>query len=153
MTDLPGTDWDVEAQLAVDGGLDLAEARDLVIGRYMVAGDMRPFSEWVLQGHQPSSLVLTALAWITRERVPDSIADKLPFALTRKLRKGGKNSRPDPGKEFRDWLLAKRAREAGAGEPGMYDAGIKAVVDLIGDQRAHQTVRDAYDKHYSRKPR
>lgn len=147
--------WDMAAQLYVDQtGLDIAVARDLVIGFFLRAGDMRPFSYWALRGHCPSDRVIRCIALMAHEAVPEDVASALPFALVRKKRGGGKkNSRPNPEIEIYHARLAELALQAGAGNRSQYEAAIQMVVDLLGDQKKHQTVRDAYDTRYSRRLR
>lgn len=152
MSDLPETGWDAAAQRAVDEmGWKLPLARDFVIGFFLAAGDMRPFSDWVLRGHKPSERVMKAVALMMCESVPDDVSAALPFALVRKRRVGGrKNSRPNPELAVRDWFLAENVR-AQFIEPGQYEAAIQAVSEMGAIGR--QTVRDAYDKKHSRRLR
>ena len=148
--DLPQTGWDMAAQLCVDAGMPLAEARDLVISFFLEHGDMRAFSDWVLRGHQPGERVLMCIALMSCQDVSPSVAEALPFALERKKRGGGKKgSRPDPDLMIFRARVAELARDAGAGMPHQYEAGIQAVTDLLGDPKKHQTIRDAYDSYYS----
>lgn len=150
--DLPTNGWDMVAQMAVDKGMNLADARDLVIGYFLRSGDMRPFSDWILRGHSPSQRVLQCVALMACEKISPESEDALPFALVRRKRRPGKkNSRPDPEVEIYHERLAELVNDAGAGEPGLYDAAIETVVDLLGDQKKKQTVRDAYDPRFSKK--
>lgn len=151
--DLPGNGWDMAAQLLVDDGMNMHAARDLVIGYFLRAGDMRPFSDWVLRGHVPGDRVLKCVAIMSCENIAPEATNALPFALVRKKRGGGKkNSRPDPEVEIYHARIAELVRDAGGGDKGMYDAAITTVVaDVLGDERKRQTVRDAYDKRFSTK--
>lgn len=150
--ELPKSGWDMVAQLLVDDGMDLLDARNTVIGYFLRSGDMRPFSDWVLRGHVPDGRVLKCIAIMSCENIAPETANALPFALVRKKRGGGKkDSRPDPETEIYHARLADLVRDAGGGDPGMYDAAVSTVVDLLGDKRKHQTVRDAYDTRFSKK--
>lgn len=127
-------------------GIDIQQARDLVIIRCLEAGDATVFSYFVLAGHQPGSEVMRAMAFMTAASVPPEIAPVLPFSLVAKSRLNTKpGKRVDPLVAMRDEITALNV-DAEMAAPGMYDAAISTVHERVGRSVSKKTIRNAYDR-------
>lgn len=70
---VPEHEWDGEAiDVARDHGRSIGNARDLVIMDWLLKGDTRPLSDWLMRGHVPSAEVMKALAVMLVRGHPDA---------------------------------------------------------------------------------
>ncbi|GEM_PF-3345504 len=144
--DFPDLPWTIEQDLLDQVELASTEKIiDLVIARYLMAGDPRPFCWWVEQGHRPSDAVLKVLAHTLN---PDATKDeRFPYYFERKQRfpKKGREQK-GPEQKLRDILIAlciqKRLQDNG---PGSYDATIKDIANWVGVSEA--LTKQAYDTY------
>ncbi|TIL58616.1 MAG: hypothetical protein E5Y79_19105 [Mesorhizobium sp.] len=152
MTEDITTAWDALAQsLCDEKGELLADARDAVIVMWLAKGDTRPFYDWVLHGHEPSSGVVKMIAAMMAKAdspdvLPETIRSGLSYGLSITGKKRGDRSNPEI--EARDYLIYRDvSRMIAAGEK--YEAAVAAVhegLPDIGINVSRQTVRDAYDR-------
>lgn len=159
------TPWEIDAaDAAMAHNLSGVEAINTVILDWLSRGDTKPFYDWILCGHQPSPIVLQAVAYMMMRGDPDctfdpaktsnpELADLMPFAL---VVKGGKS-----GRRGNAWRRTRDARIGAAVSREMerglsYDAAVKTVHDRlagIGICVSEQIVRDSYDvraRHYGK---
>jgi len=71
------------ARAYAKAGMDIKQARDLVIKRCLEAGDTTVFSYFVLAGHHPGVEVMRAMAFMAAATPPQEIVSRLPFGLER----------------------------------------------------------------------
>ncbi|SIT58782.1 conserved hypothetical protein [Mesorhizobium prunaredense] len=151
------TAWDALAQCLCDEkGELLADARDAVIVMWLEKGDTRPFYDWVLRGHEPSSGVVRMIAaMMAKADSPDVLPATIRSGLSCGLSITGKKrgDRSNPENDARDYFIYRDvARKIASG--GGYEAAIAAVhegLPRIGINIGRQSVRDAYDKRHRRK--
>ncbi|RFC67202.1 hypothetical protein [Mesorhizobium denitrificans] len=73
MSELPEHEWDGEAlAVAREHNRSMGNARDLVIMDWLIKGDTRPLSDWLLRGHVLGQEVITALAVMLIRGHPDA---------------------------------------------------------------------------------
>ena len=141
----PDRPWTIEADIiGTIRKIDENEAADLVITRYLMAGDTRALAWWLYEGHCPSPVVRQYIACMLH---PGSKATPkaVPFELVAKSRTP-KRGRPKKGPEplLRDWLqfrfIYNFMHDRG---PGQYEAAISELAELYGMERA--TIKRAYE--------
>ncbi len=126
MMEVPEHEWDGEAlAVARDHDRSIGNARDLVIMDWLIKGDTRPLSDWLLRGHVPDTAVMKAVAVMLVRGHPD--ADQRWFSdpavrevadvFTLRLEVAGKGKRGrDPAIVERDKRIALEvAREMARG--------------------------------------
>ena len=138
---IPDQPWTIEADMiGTIRKIPKNESFDLVIVRYLIAGDTRPLAWWLYEGHCPSSTTLKYIAYMLE---PDN--DNIPYKLITKSRTP-KRGRPPKGPEqkLRDWLIYKCVSElVEEYGPSSYEAAIDEVTSLEGLKRP--TVKRAYE--------
>jgi len=124
--------------------------RDFVILRYLLDGDTRPLAAWLVSGRAPGPEVLKYLSAMLQPA--EGTEDKVPFRLIDKNRLQRSGPRRDPEIPWRNFLLSKNVeREMGEGKKYEFEAIPNVASMLPNSDKAHQTVRDAYDKHHPKK--
>ena len=79
---LPEQPWTIEADMiGTIRKIPKNESFDLVILRYLIAGDTRPLAWWLYEGHCPSPTTLKYIAYMLE---PDN--DNIPYKLITKSR-------------------------------------------------------------------
>ena len=147
----PGTAWDIEADLLSRlEHLQLSAARDRVILRWLRGGDLKPFAEWVQDGHSPSEPVLRMLAWMcsgpsNASEVPSDIANRTPYFLE-PTRRDGKPGRPkDLINDIRDLLIAANVKNLRQRHGMTREAAIERVYEA-GEETGAGISRDTIEK-------
>jgi len=129
----PDRPWTIEADIiGTIREIDENEAADVVIVRYLKAGDTRALAWWLYEGHCPSPIVLKYIACMLQPGKADT--NHIPFELiskSRTPRRGRPKKRPE--QNLRDWLIYKEVsnliHDMGRGS---YDAAIAKVAELQG---------------------
>ena len=104
----PVRPWTIEADMiGTIRKIPDKEAIDLVIVRYLRAGDTRPLAWWLHEGHCPGVQTLNFVAHMLQPSSGASI-ETFPFELRAKSR-SPKRGRPKnaPEQNLRDWLIYK----------------------------------------------
>lgn len=120
MNTLPQSAWDVEAQEEVDAhGVSLWVARDAVIFRWLLDGDVRPFYAWTLQaGHPASKNVINLLALMLAKADDPTFPATVPFGLA--VERTGAGRPIDKEREVLNRIAGKFAsRQMDAGAKGI----------------------------------
>ena len=156
MNDGPENGFDVFAQLLIDKGSTLEEARDYVIGRCLKGGDTGAFIYFETLGHTPGREVLRLLSVMMSERISSQNETLYPFTLTSKRRSGTAGRRSDPMVDMRDELIAlnvKALMDAGQSLEAACSAVALIISSKIDINKGHsvknETVRKAYLRHAS----
>ena len=150
--DLPDTTpWDIRVdQLMREYNATQQIARDLVILDWLLKGDTRPFTAFVIKGHHiPGIEVIRYVALMMNPA--KGTDENVPFALVISSR-GRKGRRRNPAIEIRDKLLAQKVELLM--ETKSYNEALNEVADLLGeglDSDSRDTVEKAY-KRYKSKP-
>ena len=142
--DPPDYPWLIEVDLLKKAGHEFeSRVEDLVILKYLMAGDTRVLAWFLLDGYTPSPGMLKFIGQMLEPGSQPT--DKVPFELVAKSRTPERGRPPKgPEQELRDLLIYSRVTELIERDgPGSYEAAIDEVASLDGLERS--TVRRAYD--------
>lgn len=154
----PEHEWDGDAfAVARDHDRSIGNARDLVIMDWLIKGDTRPLSDWLMRGHAPGAEVMKALAvmlvrghldadqrWFDDASVKETAEIfTLGLSVVGKGKRGG-----DPALRVRDKHIALEVAKAKRSMTEL--EAFEYVADwlgTIGHRMSAHNVEKAYKKH------
>ena len=145
ISNVPDQPWTIEADMiSTVRQISMSDAIDLVILRYLRAGDTRALAWWCYEGHCPSNRILQFLGIMLQPETQVSTVS-LPYELIAKSRiptRGRPKKRPET--KLRDWLMYRNiVRYMADNGAGSYESAIANLCELDGVERA--TVKRAYE--------
>ncbi len=155
----PGTPWGIEADILMrERGWSKEKARDVVIAKWLRAGDTKALGALLELGHAPGPGVLNFLARMLQHESLDTAKDRdeVPFRLVAQSRTGQRGRPLDPEIAVRDRLLALQVeKRVSAGVTK--EAAVADVVEMLdpndADFKAARTVDEAHKRRSGRKAR
>ena len=135
-----GTAWDIEVDILMSKfGASLQTARDFVILQWLIGGDTRPYSAFVVREHLPAPQVVVYLAWMLNPR--EGTEKNIPYRL--EIGQRGKRGRPHNLEvRVRNKLIYEQMKILMSANVS-YDSALDHIDDFFpGQQR--ETIEKAY---------